>query len=217
MDIFAAYMHMTQQQGYLQSFFSKFPTIHLGNVILRDLRLSDAEDYMRLMSDPLVNRFLSDEDVPKSSEEAITEVRFWGSLFFKKISVFWTIADCQSDKLIGTVGYNAWNFYNHRAEICYDLMPEYWRKGIMSKVLSNVLDLAFKKMQINRIEAKCMLHNEASQKLLEKMNFRYEGTLRQYRIIRDKPTDIMQYGLLKREFNTMPVDRHRAMMCDLLT
>lgn len=189
------------QDNYLQSFFSKFPVIHLGNVVLRDLRLGDAADYFALMTDPLVNQFLSDEDVPKTMDGATNEVRFWGGLFYKKSSVFWAIADSTSGRLVGTIGYNMWNFYNRRAEICYDLMPTYWRQGIMTKALANVLDLGIKKMRINRIEARCMLHNKASQRLLEKMGFKLEGTIRQYRIIREVPTDVLLYSLLRKEYN----------------
>ncbi len=190
-------------QNYLQSFFNKFPIIVLDNVRLRDLRLSDSENYLKLMQDPRVNEFLSDEDIPKNAMESLNEVRFWSGLFYKKISVFWAIADLSSDELIGSVGYNSWNFYNRRAEICYDLMPEYWGKGIMTKILSTLLEIAFKAMQINRIEAKCMMHNHTSQYLLKKMKFKDEGVLRQYRIIRGKPTDIMYYSLLKEDYNVL--------------
>ena len=102
--------------------------------------------------------------------------------------------------MIGTIGYNSWNFYNGRAEICYELMPEYWRRGIMTKCLTNALSLGFKKMHLHRIEAKCMVHNIASQGILNKMGFKREGILRHYRVIRGKPTDVCLYALLREEF-----------------
>ncbi len=186
-----------------QSFFSKFPNIDLGNIKLRDLSLNDSERYFMLMSDKLVNEYLSDEDIPKSLNESSEEVRFWGGLFYRKQSVFWAIAESEKQNLIGTIGFNSWNIYNMRAEISYDLMPDYWRKGIMTKTLSNVVSFAFQKMGINRIEAKTMLNNVASQKLLEKIGFKREGILREYRIIREVPSDVLLYSLIQKDCSNL--------------
>lgn len=153
------------------------------------------------MSDPEVVKYLSDEDIPTSVEAAEDEIKFWGGLFYRKQSVFWAIADTASDKFIGTVGYNSWNFHNRRAEISYDLMKEHWRKGIMTKALNNALIFGFKDMDLMRIEARTMLDNIPSQKILEKVGFKKEGVLRSYRVIRGKPTDVVLYSLIRSDFS----------------
>lgn len=187
----------------LQTFFRKFPTIELDDLILRDIALRDVEDHLKLMSDPLVNNNLSDEDLPKNTADSLVEVRFLSSLFYRKQCVHWAIADKATDKMIGTICYNSWNFYNHRAEIAYELMPSYWRKGIMTRVLSTILTFGFTQMSLNRIEAKTMQHNIASQGLLEKMNFKKEGLIRNYRFIRGSYADICMYSLLKKDYNAL--------------
>jgi ribosomal-protein-alanine N-acetyltransferase len=184
----------------LYSFFSKFPVIELGEIRLRDLMLSDKEEYFTMMTDPEVVKYLSDEDVPNTIEAAVEEIKFWGGLFYRKQSVFWAIANSESDKFIGTVGYNSWNFYNRRAEISYDLMKDHWRKGIMTKALNNALIYGFKEMDLLRIEARTMLDNVPSQKILEKLGFKKEGVLRQYRVIRGEPTDVLLYSLIRSDF-----------------
>lgn len=185
----------------LQSFFSKFPAIKLGDVILRDLMLSDKNEYFSMMSDPEVIKFLSDEDVPTTVEAAEEEIRFWGGLFYRKQSIFWAIADSKTDKFMGTIGFNNWNFQNRRAEVSYDLMREYWGKGIMTRVLMNILIFGYKEMDLYRIEARTMLENKASQRVLEKAGFKHEGNQMGYRIIRDEPTNVMLYGLTRPDFS----------------
>jgi [ribosomal protein S5]-alanine N-acetyltransferase len=178
------------------AFFSKFPNLEVDGFSIRDIRISDAGAYYDLFADPNVAKFLSDEDIPNSVEAAEQEIKFWGSLFYRRSSIFWAIADKKSDKLIGTIGFNSWSFTSHRAEICYDLRSDYWRRGIMSAVLSKVLDFAFVKMSLNRIEARTMIHNEASIGILLKKKFKQEGVERGYRKVRGEFIDVTLFSLL---------------------
>lgn len=188
--------------SHIQKFFSKFPVIELGDIRLRDLMLSDKEGYFNMMSHPEGAQYLSDEDVPKSIDETESEIKYWGGLFYRKQSIFWAIADASTDKFMGTIGFNNWNFHNRRAEISYDLAHEHWRKGIMTRVLTNVAIFGFKTMDLHRIEARTMEGNEPSQKLLVKTGFKFEGTQRGYRVIKNKPEDIKLYGLIKPDYST---------------
>lgn len=179
----------------LSSFFSRFPTRELGEIKLRDLMLTDAERYFEIMSNPEVVKYFSDEDVPTSVDEAVDEIKFWSGLFYRKQSVFWGIANSDNNQLIGTIGYNSWNVYNRRAEISYDLSQEYWRQGLMSKALTNALIFGFKEMGLMRIEGRTMIDNKPSQAILDKIGFKYEGLMRNYRIIRGEPVDVMLYTI----------------------
>ncbi len=184
----------------LREFFRKFPTIQLGNVILRDMRMNDSEAYFEYLNNPMVNQFLSDEDIPRTQQEALECVKMWGSLFHNKQGIFWTIADVSNDRLIGSIGLSSWNFYNRRVEISYDIAHDYWGKGIATKALSNVLKLAFNEMMVYRVEARTMEGNAASQHILNKFGFKKEGSLRGYRIIRGEPADICMYSLIRPEY-----------------
>lgn len=185
----------------LQKFYSKFPVIELGDVKLRDLMLADRQDYFDMMNDEEVAKFQSDEDVPNSLEEAENEIKFWGGLFYRKQSIFWAIADSKTDVFMGNIGFNSWNVTNRRAEISYDLMKVYRRKGIMTKCLTNTLIFGFKNMNLFRIEARTMPDNEPSQKILEKVGFKKEGIQRGYRMIRSEPADIVLYGITRDDYS----------------
>ncbi len=163
--------------------------------------LSDKHDYYEMMSDPEVVKFLSDEDVPTSVSAAEDEIKFWGGLFYRKQSVFWAVADANTNQMIGTVGYNSWNIHNCRAEISYDLKRQYWRKGIMSKVVTNAIIFGFSQMGLNRIEARTMIGNDASQGLLNKIGFKKEGIQRNYRVIRNEPIDVCLYSITKNDLS----------------
>jgi ribosomal-protein-alanine N-acetyltransferase len=182
------------------AFFKSFPILNVGTLNLRELRIFDDADYYEILSHDRVAEFISDEDLPSSIYNAREEIKFWAKLFNLKRSVFWAIADQKTDKLMGTIGFNYWNFHNNRAEISYELGFQYWRKGIMSQVLKKVLDFAFSQMHLQRIEAKTMTNNIASAAVLRKMNFQKEGTLRAYRKVRGNLIDVDLYSLIPEDF-----------------
>ena len=65
----------------------------------------------------------------------------------------------------------------------------------MTKALNNALIFGFKEMGLMRIEARTMIENKPSQAILDKIGFKYEGMLRNYRIIRNQPVDVMLYAI----------------------
>lgn len=180
----------------LERIFSRFPIFNLGTIVLRELEMSDSPDVLNLLGDPLVAQYQAEEDVPKNELEAISTVRYWRDCFYRKYSFYWAIADSKTNKLMGTIGFCSWNNSNRRIEISYELMPQYWRQGIMSRVLNHILQFAFTQLRIFRVEARTVLHNAASQGLLQKLNFRQEAVLRGYRVIGGKPADIYLFSLI---------------------
>lgn len=87
-----------------------------------------------------------------------------------------------------------------RADIGYDLMTEYWNRGIMTEVLRVLIDFAFEILDVNRIEAAVSTENNASIRVLEKAGFLKEGILRERSYWRGSCHDIMMLSILKKEY-----------------
>lgn len=69
------------------------------------------------------------------------------------------------------------DIYRKNAEMGYWLAEPYWGQGIMSKVIVEMVNYAFKNLDINRIYARPFGRNTASQKVLEKAGFVLEARL----------------------------------------
>jgi ribosomal-protein-alanine N-acetyltransferase len=175
--------------------FNAFPVIDLDSVILRELTHSDAEKFYAYMNDPMVKKYLSDDDIPLTLAHAERDVEYWRSLFHNKRSIYWAIAKRKGNELIGTCGFNSWSMVHKRAEISYDLSRKEWGKGIMSKSVQAICDFAFISMRVNRIQATVAHDNILSIKLLERHNFAQEGLLKQYGMLHNKSVDFYMYGL----------------------
>lgn len=167
-----------------------FPTLTIDdNYLLREQADGDTEAFFDYYSkDPEVTRYIL-ATTPTSTEEALAEIQYCRNLFYHKRGLYWTLARRDNNQIIGSVGLYM-NNHHHRAEICYDLAKAYWRKGIMNKALKVVIDFAFEKLNVFRIEALTLKENDASINILLKQGFAREGTLRKYRYFKDVARDV---------------------------
>lgn len=171
-----------------------FPVLIIDDqYVLREQHDDDTKPFFEYYSkDPEVTRFIL-ATVPTSLEEAHAEIQYCRNLFYHKRGIYWTLARRDNNQIIGSVGLYM-NNHHHRAEICYDLSKPYWRQGVMNKVLRKVIDFAFEKLNVFRIEALTLKENEASIAILRKMGFEREGTLRKYRYFKDVARDVELYA-----------------------
>lgn len=66
------------------------------------------------------------------------------------------------------------------AQVGYWIGPEFARRGYMNEALIAVVDHAFSRLDLSRIEAACLAENIASRGLLERSGFVYEGVAARY-------------------------------------
>ena len=82
----------------------------------------------------------------------------------------------------------------HKAEIGYWLAKRHWGKGIMTEAVRLVTDYAFKHLKLQRIYAAVMSNNKASARILEKVGFNFEGTLKRNYLKDGKFIDAIMYA-----------------------
>ena len=61
-------------------------------------------------------------------------------------------------------------------------------------------------MILNRIEARCVIENIASARVMEKVGMKYEGILRKCIFMKGKYQDLKIYSILKEEFMAKKCD-----------
>lgn len=90
----------------------------------------------------------------------------------------WGIALKETGEIIGSCGFHQWEKEHFKAEVGFEIHPDYWRQGIITEALRSVLNYGFGEMELNRIKAYYDPRNLASKKSLERAGFTYEGVLR---------------------------------------
>ncbi len=81
------------------------------------------------------------------------------------------------------------------------------RQGIMTEGLGCVIDYAFERLGLHRLQAACLPRNEASRKLLGKCGFREEGFAPKYLRINGAWEDHVLFALLAEEAKKRPGHR----------
>ena len=173
--------------------YQAFPVIDLGNMVLREITDTDAKDYFDYMSRPEMEQYLTADNRPATLAAALKDVQYWGSLFRNKRSFYWGIA-LKDGRLIGTAGFNIISSNHLRAEISYDLDPEFWGKGMMLKSIKRILQYSDISLGLMRVQATVITTNERSIKLLERSGFAREGILKKYEVVMGEHKDYYMYA-----------------------
>jgi RimJ/RimL family protein N-acetyltransferase len=92
------------------------------------------------------------------------------------------------------------NWEHGLAEVGYALTPEFQGRGLMSHALGQLLDMLFRRTELERIEARCASRNTASRRVLEQTGFRREGTLRKYFSLDGERLDNELYAILREDW-----------------
>ena len=116
-----------------------FPVLETKRLLLRQITLADAENLFSFFSDPQVMRFYDCEALA-SLEEAIGLIQRFADWFERQNGFRWGVAlKAEPATLIGTCGLFAWHKAYRIATLGYELTQPYWRRGIMSEAVSELL------------------------------------------------------------------------------
>jgi ribosomal-protein-alanine N-acetyltransferase len=172
-----------------------FPLLYTDRLDLVEITQNHLCDIYKLFGDENVTRFYN--LLPLKCEQDAKNIIDWFQNHFKdKLGIRWGIALKGEQNIIGTIGFNSFTKW-HRANIGYDLQTEFWNYGYITEALRVVINFGFNQLEINRIEAEVMQGNVISERVLDKLNFKKEGILRQWMFWNDKHYDMTMFSLLK--------------------
>lgn len=176
-----------------------FPILTTERLYLREIKVTDINRMFNILSREDVTKYYG-LDALKNSSEVLDVIHYFREMYETRQGIRWAMIDNETNKLIGTCGFNAYQERNKRAEVGYELHPDYWRKGFATEALKALLSYGFDILQLNRIGAIVYPENLPSQKLLEKIGFTNEGLLREYLIQGSTAHDTYVYSILRSEW-----------------
>lgn len=179
--------------------FNPFPKLETERLILREVEDKDVEQLFEILSDPEVAKF--DYFYPVTSEgEAKEFIERYKIELKDKEEITWGIILKETNKLIGICNFGNFNEEARRAETGYDIIQTEWGKGYATEAIAAIIDYGFNSMNLNRIEGMVTPGNDASVKVLKKLNFVHEGVVRERDLIKGKLEDGIIMSILKRDY-----------------
>ncbi|CAL9594038.1 GNAT family N-acetyltransferase [Streptomyces sp. enrichment culture] len=177
------------------------PTLHTARLRLRPFADDDAGHLFALHGNPRVMRYW---DSPPWSEPARAE-RFLVTC--RKMADDGTGARLAIDRasdgaFVGWCTLTAWNAEYRSASLGYCLDEAMWGHGFATEAAHALLEWGFRTLDLNRVQAEVDTRNPASARVLEKLGFRREGTLREDCVVNGEVSDSWVFGLLRREWRS---------------
>jgi ribosomal-protein-alanine N-acetyltransferase len=179
------------------------PSLQTARLRLRAFEDTDAGDLYALHSNATVLRYW---DSPPWSEPARAEKFIATCRQMEQEGTGTRLAvDRVSDgAFIGWCTLSRWNpdFRSTALGYCYN--GEAWGHGYATEAARALLGWAFDTLDLNRVQAETDTRNAASARVLDKLGFVREGTLREDCVVNGDVSDSWVYGLLRREWQPSP-------------
>lgn len=102
--------------------------------------------------------------------------------------------DKKSGKIVGHIDFDIFIRSHHQfANFGYQIYNRYWNKGYGKEASLKGLQIGFKDLKLNRLEAAINLDNKKSIKVARSISMRYEGLKKRYWFENGKWTDHLIY------------------------
>ena len=180
-----------------------FPSLSTPRLQLREIVASDAPALLAIHGDREAMKWFGTD--PLADLEAAEKViaGFANMRTLPSPGVRWGIVHADPGRgsaLLGTCGVFRWNRGWRTCLTGYELARHAQGRGYMTEALRAIYAWAFETMGVERIEAQVHPRNTPSLALLKNLGFVEEGLLREAGLWLGERRDLVQLGLLKREF-----------------
>jgi [ribosomal protein S5]-alanine N-acetyltransferase len=174
------------------------PTLSTGRLLLRPVADSDAEALFALHQSARVLRYW---DSPPWTDPARADafVARSRTMAAEGTGVRLVLERASDGAFLGWCSLSRWNPDHRTAALGYCLAEPAWGRGYATEAARAVLGWAFETLDLNRVQAETDTRNLASARVLEKLGFVREGTLREDCVVHGEVSDSWVYGLLRRE------------------
>ncbi|HKX44784.1 MAG TPA: GNAT family N-acetyltransferase [Burkholderiaceae bacterium] len=175
------------------------PKLQADRLLLRPFTEADTDAIFALQSNPRVLRYW---DSPPWKERARAERFIAGCRQLEQdgTGARLVIERSTDGAFLGWCCLVKWSPDYRSATMGYCLGEAAWGQGFATEAARTLLHWAFDTLDLNRVQAETDTRNKASSRVLEKLGFVREGTLREDCIVDGEVSDSWVYGLLRREW-----------------
>lgn len=176
------------------------PRLHLRKIGMDDLQLY----YTRLGSSREVTKYMFFQ-THKDISESVASIEKALKRYETGRNYRWAITLREDDNIIGVIDLLKFDEEANSCSFAYMLGQDFWGKGYGTEALNAVMEFAFTKMEIAKIEAEHFGANIASGAVMRKAGMIYQGTVpgkyEKDGIVYDAPQYIMtrEQWILKRK------------------
>ena len=168
-------------------------------VLIRPAYETDAPLFRSWRAEPSVRRFQPLRDIPLDQIRSDVATQRMEDLYRSRGDRFQWVIEADR-KPAGWITLVVSNWEHGLCETGFALTTAYQGRGIMTLALIQLMPELFLRSTLERVEARCAVDNHSSRRVLEKVGFRLEGTLRRYFVLGAERIDHYLYALLRSDY-----------------
>lgn len=174
------------------------PTLLTERLRLRPAEDHDGDFLWELMSSPFVLRYWDEPPWtdPSRAQRFVDQSRSAASEGSGARVMVERVAD---GARLGWCGVSSWDPTSRSAELTLCFGEASWGHGYATEAASALLDWAYEVLDLNRVQAMADTRNTACGRVLHKLGFVHEGTLREDCVVEGVVSDSWVFGLLARD------------------
>lgn len=176
--------------------------LETNRLILRRFELADAE--------AMYNNWANDSDVtkylmwPTHTDVGVTSsvLSEWVKRYYDDKYYQWAIVlKSNGNKPIGSISIVKMDDRIEMVHVGYCIGKKWWKQGITSEALSELIRFFFEEVKVNRIEARHDSKNPNSGNVMKKCGLILEGTIKQGDWNNQGICDYSMYGLVREDYD----------------
>lgn len=141
-------------------------------MLLRPLCIDDSEViYKSWATDPEVAKYMI-WNLHKNLKDTADWIKAEISGIEDEKNYTWGLVLKETSSLIGSAGI-VFNPEINMYELGYNIMRKYWRMGLTTEAVREIIDFSMNQLKIDRIFAKIAVENSASERIIIKSGFEY--------------------------------------------
>lgn len=175
------------------------PIIVSRDIFLQQLQESDSEELFKLVEKnrTYLRNWLPWLDKNQTKKDTLEFIKTTITQFQKGLGPQFKIHF--KEELSGVIGFHPFDLANQIAEIGYWLSEDKQGNGIMTQCCSALIKLGFEEFGLNRIQIPAAENNKKSRSVPERLNFKFEGLIRNRENLYGQYVDHAMYSILKKE------------------
>ena len=186
----------------IKKIFKKPPVLESQRIILRKLKVGDYKDMFEYASRDDVTKYLLWKSHPDADYTfdylTYVQTQYKSGDFYD-----FAVVLRETGKMIGTCGFSSFDFPNNSAEIGYVINPSFRGNGYADEAVFRLLAYGFTELDLKRIEARYVVNNDSSRRVMEKCGMTFEGIHRSSVYLKGKYADVGYYSILLDEYIDM--------------
>jgi len=158
-----------------------------------------SDEYVSWLNDNEVCKYNRHQTIPNTKEKTLSYIN---SLTNNLSSIVFAIIEKESSLHIGNIALQNVDYINSNADISIIIGEKSaWGKSYATECYRAIISYAFYTLNLHRVYIGTHEKNIAMQKVAKKIGMKEEGRKREAIFKDGQYYDLIQYGLLKREYN----------------